>query len=113
MLGRLISKSHQVKERLWRYFLSFQIANMSEESFLLMEGLTSLRPNKSAKYEWLIVVLLKSNAHFMYMAEKINHPWVLRLNRDLIDIGSGKRLIVKGDFLDPKYQITVPVSFER
>jgi len=82
-----------------------------EESFLLMEGLTSLRPN-------LVQNLLvncgsvKVKRLFMYMAEKINHPWGSRLNRDLINFGSGKRLIVKGGFLDPKYQITVPVSHQ-
>lgn len=78
-----------------------------DEAYLLMEGLTTLRPH-------LVQQLLencgsvKVKRLFMYMAEELGHPWVKYLNLDRVDFGKGKRLIVKGGSLDPKYQITVP-----
>lgn len=78
-----------------------------EEAWLLAEGLATLRPN-------LVQKLLESCTRvkvkrlFMYIAEAQRHPWVKRLDLDRVDFGSGKRLIVKGGSLDPKYQIVVP-----
>ena len=45
---------------------------------------------------------------FMYMAEKHRHPWVEKLDLSRIDFGKGKRRIVSGGELNPKYEITVP-----
>jgi len=44
----------------------------------------------------------------MYMAEKHKHPWVEKLDLSQIDLGKGKRRIVPGGELNPKYNITVP-----
>ncbi|MBC8767728.1 type IV toxin-antitoxin system AbiEi family antitoxin [Arenibacter sp. BSSL-BM3] len=79
------------------------------ECYQLMEGLNNLRPN-------LVQDLLenctsiKVNRLFMYLAEKANHNWVKHLNMDKINLGSGKRSIVKNGVYDPKYKITVPVE---
>lgn len=79
------------------------------ECYQLMEGLNNLRPN-------LVQNLLenctsvKVNRLFMYLAEKANHSWVKHLNMDKINLGSGKRSIVKNGVYDPKYKITVPVE---
>jgi len=79
------------------------------ECYQLMEGLNNLRPN-------LVQDLLenctsvKVNRLFMYLAEKVNHSWVKHLNMDKINLGSGKRSIVKNGVYDPKYKITVPVE---
>ncbi|GBF20353.1 MULTISPECIES: type IV toxin-antitoxin system AbiEi family antitoxin [Arenibacter] len=79
------------------------------ECYQLMEGLNNLRPN-------LVQNLLenctsvKVNRLFMYLAEKANHSWVKHLNIDKINLGSGKRSIVKNGVYDPKYKITVPVE---
>jgi hypothetical protein len=35
-------------------------------------------------------------------------PWLRQINREEISLGSGKRMLVKGGKLDPKYLITVP-----
>ena len=35
-----------------------------------------------------------------------------RLDRDGIDLGKGKRMLVRGGKLDPKYQITVPEDLD-
>jgi hypothetical protein len=42
------------------------------------------------------------------MAEHHNHAWFKRLDQSSIDLGSGKREIVKGGILDKKYKIVVP-----
>jgi len=77
------------------------------EASLLMEGLTTLRPQ-------LVQSLLeqcqsiKVKRLFMFLAEHHNHPWVHRLELSQVDFGKGKRMIVKGGHFDAKYQITVP-----
>jgi hypothetical protein len=78
-----------------------------EEATLLMEGLRNLRPR-------LVQNLLeqcqsvKVKRLFMLLAENCNHPWVKKLDLSRVHFGKGKRSIVKGGRLDPKYNITVP-----
>ena len=78
-----------------------------EEGQLLMEGLTTLRPSL---LQSLLVRCrsVKTKRLFLYLAEAAGHPWLRRLDISTIDLGSGKRVIVKGGAFDPKYQITVP-----
>jgi len=81
-----------------------------DEAMKIMESLTSLRPD-------IVQQLLqecrsiKVKRLFLYMAEKQNHFWFEQLNPDKINLGSGKRMIVKGGVLDKKYLITVPKEF--
>ena len=82
-----------------------------EESELLMAGLTTLRPK-------LIQKLLeqcnsiKVKRLFLYLAENSDHRWFLRIDPSKLDLGSGKRSIVKEGQLDKKYNITVPLNKE-
>jgi hypothetical protein len=47
------------------------------------------------------------------MAEKAGHGWFKQLNLANVDLGKGKRSIVKnGAFVD-KYAITVPKELEK
>jgi tRNA-binding EMAP/Myf-like protein len=78
-----------------------------EESLLIMESLVTLRPEIVQKL-LEICRFVKVKRLFMYMAKKHRHPWVEKLDLSRIDFGSGKRRIVSGGELDPKYQITVP-----
>lgn len=77
-----------------------------EEARLLMEGLTTLRPE-------LVQELLeacrsvKANRLFLFLAEEAGHAWVKRLDTSRVNLGKGNRSIVKGGKLDQKYQITV------
>ena len=77
-----------------------------EEARLLMGGMTTLRPE-------LVQELLeacrsvKAKRLFLFLAEEADHPWVKELNASKVDLGKGKRSIVKGGRFDPKYQITV------
>lgn len=78
-----------------------------EGAHLLMEGLTTLRPD-------LLQTLLqscrsvKAKRVFLYLSEKCGHAWLSKLDLPKVDLGSGKRLIVRGGRYDPKYRITVP-----
>lgn len=77
----------------------------------LMEGLVSLRPRR------LQTLLEETNSVkvkrlFFYFADRHNHQWLARLDRDKIDLGAGKRVIYKGGKLDNTYQITVPEDMD-
>jgi hypothetical protein len=42
------------------------------------------------------------------MAEKSGHAWFKHIDLSKINLGSGKRSLVMGGQLEPKYQITLP-----
>ena len=78
-----------------------------EESQQLMEGLTTLRPE-------LVSQLLencrsvKAKRLFLLLAEICGHQWLSELDLKKVDLGKGKRLLVKGGHYDRKYRISVP-----
>ncbi len=77
-----------------------------DEASKLIEGLTTLRP------KLLQQLLEKCNSvkvkrSFLFMAEKHKHPWFKELNIKRINLGKGKRMIVKNGTFDKKYNITV------
>lgn len=78
-----------------------------DEANYLMEGLVSLRPSV---LQSLLEnsTLIKVKRLFLYLAEQQQHSWFKRLNISQIDLGKGKRQIIKGGKLNKKYQITVP-----
>lgn len=79
------------------------------ECYQLMEGLNNLRPN-------LVQNLLenctsiKVKRLFLFLAERANHSWVKHLDIDRINLGSGKRSIVKNGVYNSKYKITLPLE---
>ena len=78
-----------------------------EEALKIFEFMTSLRPD-------VVQLLLEScnsikvKRLFLYMAEKQNHSWFNALKPDRVNLGSGKRVIVKNGVLNHKYYITTP-----
>jgi hypothetical protein len=81
------------------------------ECFELMEGLNNLPPKQvQALLENCQSVKVKRL--FLYMAEKANHSWFKHLNLTGLDLGSGKRSIVKNGVFIGKYGITVPKELE-
>jgi hypothetical protein len=77
------------------------------ECYELMENLNDLRP--------IIVqdlleacTSVKVKRLFLFMAEKHNHKWYKHLNLSTVDLGKGKRSLVKEGVYVSKYQITVP-----
>jgi hypothetical protein len=78
-----------------------------EECITLMENLIALRP--------ALIQLLLENCNsikvkrlFLHLAERFAHPWLKKLNLSKVDLGRGKRLIIKGGYFNSKYQIVVP-----
>jgi hypothetical protein len=78
---------------------------------VLMEGLRNLSPRrlqplladcKSVKVKRL----------FLWFAERHNHAWLQKLDRSKVDLGTGKRMLVRGGKLDTKYNITVPEKLD-
>lgn len=74
---------------------------------VIAEGLRTLSPTRLQK---LLEDCrsVKAKRLFFWFAERHGHRWLNRIDRDRISLGSGKRLLVKGGRLDPKYLITVP-----
>ena len=72
-----------------------------DEALQIMKSLTTLRPD-------LLQKLLencrsiKVKRLFMYMSESENHFWFSELNPDRINLGSGKRVVIKDGNLDKK-----------
>ncbi len=76
----------------------------------LFAGLTVLRP---AMIQQLLegCTRVKVKRLFLFLTTYHRHPWLKRLDLNAIDIGRGKRQIVKGGHLNKDFQITVPEAF--
>jgi len=44
------------------------------------------------------------------LAEACGHRWLQQLDLATVSLGSGKRVVVPGGHLHPKYHITVPAE---
>jgi hypothetical protein len=78
-----------------------------EQADALLDGLTNLSP-KRLNTLLMECRSIKVKRLFMWFGERHNHPWFSKLDKDRINLGSGKRAIVPGGKLDKKYLITVP-----
>jgi hypothetical protein len=77
------------------------------ECYELMQGLNNLRPHSvQALLEHCRSVKVKRL--FLYMAEKAKHDWFRYVDLGKIDLGKGKRSIVKNGVYSATYQITIP-----
>lgn len=81
-----------------------------DQANALFESLTNLRPR------YLDILLadcrsVKTKRLFMWFAQRHNHAWFKRINTQKINLGTGKRMLLPGGKLDPKYLITVPQEF--
>lgn len=77
----------------------------------LIEGLANLSPRQ---LQALLVDCksVKVKRLFFYFADRHQHAWLKHLKKEDIDLGKGKRMLVKGGKLDPAYQITVPEDLD-
>ncbi|MBC7552424.1 MAG: type IV toxin-antitoxin system AbiEi family antitoxin [Taibaiella sp.] len=82
------------------------------ECYQLMEGLNNLIPGQ--------VQELLENCHsvkvkrlFLYMAEKTGHDWFRYINLAKVDLGDGKRSLVKKGVYIARYKITVPKELDE
>lgn len=78
---------------------------------MLMEGLSTLSP---ARLQALLVDChnIKVKRLFFFFADRHAHAWLKRLDRSIIDLGRGKRSLVKGGRYDAKHMITVPEDLD-
>jgi hypothetical protein len=78
---------------------------------MLMQGLSNLSPRRLQK---LLADCrsVKVKRLFFFLADRHPHAWLKRLDKDVIDLGEGKRMLVKGGKLDKAYQITVPEDLD-
>ena len=73
----------------------------------LFEAAVNLRPD-------LLRALLractqvKAKRLFLWFSDRHEHDWRRVLETDGIDLGRGKRMLIKGGAYDATYQITVP-----
>ncbi|AIF81172.1 hypothetical protein I862_03055 [endosymbiont of Acanthamoeba sp. UWC8] len=82
------------------------------ECYQIIEGLTGLRPD-------ILQELLENCSSikvkrlFMYMADKANHDWLKFIDLTDINLGKGKRSIVKNGAYNIKYAITISKELEK
>lgn len=74
---------------------------------MVMQGAANFRPRRLQE---LLVDCgsVKVKRLFFFFADRHRHAWLKRLDKKVIDLGKGKRLLVPGGKLDPVYFITVP-----
>jgi len=78
---------------------------------MFMQGLSNLSPRRLQK---LLADCrsVKVKRLFFYFADRHHHAWLTRLDKDAINLGEGKRMLVKGGRLDKNYLITVPQDLD-
>jgi hypothetical protein len=78
-----------------------------EEALLLMEGMTTLRPQLVQK---LLETCgsVKVRRLFMVLAESCNHRWLKKLDLSKVNFGKGKRVIAKDGHFNSKYGLSLP-----
>jgi hypothetical protein len=74
---------------------------------MLMQGMTNLSARRLQKL-LADCKSVKVKRLFFFFADRHSHAWLKPLKHESFDLGSGKRMLVKGGRLDPAYQITVP-----
>lgn len=55
---------------------------------------------------------IKVKRLLFFFADRHRHAWVRQLDKSVIDLGKGKRMLVRSGKLDPVYQITVPEDLD-
>jgi hypothetical protein len=78
---------------------------------VLIQSLFNLSPRRLQK----VLVdcrSVKVKRLFFYFADQHRHAWLKRLDKKAIDLGKGKRMLVKGGKFDKTYQITVPEDLD-
>lgn len=81
------------------------------EADVLMQGLVNVRP---ARVMSLLTACasVKVKRLFLALAERHQHQWLAHLDLSKVDLGKGKRMLVSGGKLHPKYLITLPADLD-
>lgn len=87
----------------------------SRESFheadVLMSALVNLRPGRMSRL-LSDCRSIKVKRLFLWFADRHEHQWFDRLDLGSVDLGRGKRMLVRGGKLDSKYRITMPEDID-
>jgi Transcriptional regulator, AbiEi antitoxin, Type IV TA system/Transcriptional regulator, AbiEi antitoxin N-terminal domain len=77
----------------------------------LIEGLGNLSPRR---LEDLLLDCrnVKVKRLFFFFADRHQHAWLRHINKNAINLGKGKRMLVRGGKLNTQYQITVPEDLD-
>lgn len=78
----------------------------------MMESLTTLSPRRLVKLLRDCKSVKVKRLFFFFFAFRHNHRWLSHLDPNAFDLGSGKRMLVKGGKLDPRFVITVPADLD-
>ncbi len=81
-----------------------------DECYQIMENLITLRP-KVCQELLENCNSIKVNRLFLFMADNNGHSWFDDLNLNKINLGKGKRSLVKNGSLNKKYNITGPKKY--
>ena len=73
----------------------------------MMEGLSDLRP-RHLQTLLEACASVKVKRLFLFFAERHSHAWLTKLDVSRINLGSGKRVLVKGGKLNAHFNITIP-----
>lgn len=81
------------------------------EADVLMQGLVNLRPDR------LMSLLracrnVKVKRLFLALAARHGHAWFKHIDEGQLDLGKGKRMLVPGGRLHPRYLITLPSDLD-
>ena len=77
------------------------------ECYELLEGMSNVRPT-TVQQLLETCTSVKVKRMFLFLAEKAGHSWVKHLVKEKINLGTGKRSLVKAGVYVSAYQITVP-----
>jgi hypothetical protein len=80
-------------------------------SIASVEGLRNLSPRR---LQTLLTAChsVKVKRLFLWFAERHQHAWLEKLDRNHIDLGKGKRMLVSGGKFDRKFKITLPETID-
>ncbi len=81
-----------------------------EHAAEVVQALLNLRPGVMQMY-LESCRSIKVKRLLLFLATYYQHPWVKHIELDSVDLGAGKRQIVKSGCLDKHFQITVPSEF--
>ena len=78
---------------------------------MILQGAANFSPRRLQKL-LADCTSVKVKRLFFFFADRHQHAWRKRLDKAAIDLGSGKRMLVRGGRLDPVYLITVPEGLD-
>lgn len=78
-----------------------------EETVLLVEGLSRLRPDIVQRLLGACVSI-KAKRLFLCLSDHFRHEWLEEIDLNLIDLGKGKRVVANGGKYHPKYRLSIP-----